>query len=488
MKRIKYIALATLIAGMSSCSHGWLDVEPSTSVETETSIKSLREIEFTLNGTYNLMHNSDTYSGRLMFYADVTGDDMQAVDVTKRTARYYRFDFNKDSNPSTHWAYLYKIINNCNTVINQIGDIQILEKEYALRDDLLGQAYAIRGLAYFDLVRLFGYPYKKDSGASLGVPIILEHLSHDAKPKRATVAECYTQFIDDLKKGCDLMNDKFKKGKMTRWAAMTLLSRAYLYKGEDALALQTAEEAIKGAEKARYKLWLNEDYASVWGVESSDKAPGEVLFEIVNETTESPGKESMGYLNHYDGYADMCITASFYNLLKQDPDDARLDVLTFYKSKSGARMAFINKFQPQENEAIEDGNIPLVRLSETYLIAAEAAVKVGDNDKAVKYLDPIVNRANPEKTVVGETITVDRVKLERRKELFGEGHRMYDAVRDGGTLTRKDEKVSDKKINVEHFELLDGPYGWDYYKIVLPIPTREKKANPNMEQNPGYGD
>ena len=48
---------------------------------------------------------------------------------------------------------------------------------------------------------------------------------------------------------------------------------------------------------------------------------------------------------------------------------------------------------------MEDSNIPVLRLSELYLIAAEAAAKLNNNDKAVKYLDAIVSRANPEKTV-----------------------------------------------------------------------------------------
>ena len=64
---------------------------------------------------------------------------------------------------------------------------------------------------------------------------------------------------------------------------------------------------------------------------------------------------------------------------------------------------------------MEDSNIPVLRLSELYLIAAEAAVKLNNNDKAVKYLDAIVSRANPEKTVQGKTVTLDDVLLERRK-------------------------------------------------------------------------
>lgn len=87
-----------------------------------------------------------------------------------------------------------------------------------------------------------------------------------------------------------------KKGKISKWATLTLLSRAYLYMGKNSEALQAAEEAIKGSEANKYQLWNTEEYPTVWGTEASEANPGEILFEIVNTTTESPGNESMGYL------------------------------------------------------------------------------------------------------------------------------------------------------------------------------------------------
>ena len=83
-----------------------------------------------------------------------------------------------------------------------------------------------------------------------------------------------------------------------------------------------------------------------------------------------------------------------------------------------------------------------------------------------------MKRANPDNTVVGQTITLERVLNERRKELVAEGHRMYDVIRNGLTVERKDVKDS----NLSNF-----------YMIVLPIPKKEMDANPNMEQNPEYG-
>lgn len=348
----------------------------------------------------------------MIYYGDATGDDMQAVSSTKRCANYYRFNWTKDSGPSTHWSILYSIITSCNVILNKIDDIPFDEDETDYRNDLKGQALAIRGLAYFDLTRIFGYPYTKDNGASMGVPIILEETDRFNKPSRATVAQCYERITKDLDDAWPLLSEEFNKGKINRWAAMTLLSRAYLYMDKAPEALDMAEKAIKGAESNGYALWTNEEYPTAWSNDASATHPGEVLFEIVNETTDSPGKESMGYLSSKDGYDDICITVSFYHLLLQDPDDVRLKLLVF----DGSKYAYVNKYQPQEGENITDANIPLVRLSEAYLNAAEAAVKTNDNDKAIAYLNPIVQRANPNNSVAEEQITLDRVLTERRKE------------------------------------------------------------------------
>ena len=463
----------------TSCGDDWLNLEPSTSVETTTSIKILSDVEFTLNGIYSDMQSSDAYSGRLVYYGDVRGDDMQAVSLTKRTGDYYNYGHTKDNGPTSHWSSLYSFIQNTNLILNAIDGIDATgEEEY--RDDLKGQALTIRAMALFDLTRIFGYPYTKDNGASLGVPIVKELSGIDSKPSRNTVAECYAQVISDLTTAIPLLSGDFNKGKLNKWAAMSLLSRVYLYKGDNENALAMAEAAIEGAEGEGWELWSHDDYARAWAEDATSIAPGEILFEIVNTTTDSPGKDSMGYLNSKSGYDDMCITSSFYDFLLQDPDDVRLELLSF----DGTKYAYVFKYQPQEGESITDANIPLLRLSETYLNAAEAAVKLGDNSKAIKYLDPIVSRANPNKTVEGMSLTLEDVLNERRKELVAEGHRMYDVIRNGMTVERFDVK-NDKIAKTKHFSS-NMEFNWDFYRIVLPIPKAEIDANPNMEQNPGY--
>ncbi|MEG1616259.1 MAG: RagB/SusD family nutrient uptake outer membrane protein [Bacteroidales bacterium] len=482
MKALKYIFLSTLLLTASSCGDNWLDLDPSTSVETNQSLSKLKDFEFTLNGIYSSMQDAYSYSGRMTYYGDVTGDDIQAYSATKRTGSYYLFKYNKDNAPSTFWRTSYAIIRNCNIILTKIDEVKTEDTAY--RDDLKGQALALRALAMFDLTRLYGYPYLKDNGASWGPAIIKTVSEIDSKPARNTVAECYAEIISDLTSSVGLLSGKFNKGKINRWGAMTLLSRVYLYKGDHVNALRVAEEGISGAESSNYALWSTEAYPTAWSNDFNAAAPGEVLFEIVNLSVDSPGKESMGYLCSSTGYKDMILTSSFVKLMLEDPADVRNKA---YKIVS--KRAYVNKYQPQQNENDADANIPILRLSELYLNAAEAAVKSEDNNKAVHYLDAIVRRANPENTVVGSEVTLERVLTERRKELFGEGHRLYDAMRNNLRIERIDEKVS-VVSSTKHLSMSDDckSFDWNYYKIILPIPKFEMDTNPNMreQQNPGY--
>ena len=230
MKAIKYFIIGIILIASSSCGNDWLNLDPSTEIDTETSINKLSDIEFTLNGIYSKMQNAYAYSGRLVYYGDVTGDDMQACSNTKRTGNYYMFNFTKDTNESTHWSYLYAIIQNCNIILVNIDKLTIDEGEESRRDDLKGQALTLRGLAMFDLLRFFCYPYTKDNGASMGVPIVKDLSNINSKPARSTVAQCYEEVITDLDNATKLLGEKFNKGKVNKWAAYALLSRAYLYR------------------------------------------------------------------------------------------------------------------------------------------------------------------------------------------------------------------------------------------------------------------
>ncbi|MBQ0151005.1 MAG: RagB/SusD family nutrient uptake outer membrane protein [Bacteroidales bacterium] len=480
-------AIASAVLLMCSCGNDWLDLEPSTSISTDSSINAMQDCNASLNGIYSVMQNAYAYSGRLVYYGDAAGDDMQAYKVTSRTGDAYLFGYTASNVKTSYWEYPYALISACNTILNQVDKIETGDED--LRKYYKGQALALRGMFLFDLTRLFGYPYKKDNGASLGVPIITEVLDKDAKPSRNTVAQCYTQIIKDIKDGAELMNTKtgnaFHKGWINRPAALSLLSRVYLYHGDDALALSAAKDAMSAAKANKFALWTNSEYASAWGADVDESAPGETLFEIINLTDDSPGKEALGYLYDDYGYYDIMCTSSFYELLSSDSKDVRNSIAPI--SSKRTKRVFIKKYAPQGSEIIQDANIRLLRLSETYLNAAEAAMKTGDKKLAAEYLNAIVTRANPAKSVSEDEITLERIMTERRLELVGEGHRFFDALRDGGYVERRD--VSIKAISsTKHLVMSDEKkkFNWNYDHCVLPIPISEIDANNNIDQNPGY--
>lgn len=463
--RNKYItAFAILLTiATSSCSDSWLDVAPTTSVETERAIENTTDADYALNGIYNTMQSYEYYGARMMYYGDVTGEDAQAYSNTKRCADFYMFQYNKDKVPSSFWKYPYKVIRLANNILAAKPD--------ALTDDIVGQALALRALALFDVTKVYGSPYTKDAGKSWGGVILLQSSKYDVKPRRSTVAECYTQILADLTKAVQILENKAKPGKLNQAAAKVLLARVYLYKGDFDNALKTAEDAISSAEKIGYRLWKNEEYLAGW----KDKMDIEVLFKIVNTATDNAGNESLGGLYHDKGYKDIILSDDYLTLMKADTKDIRYALIEgkYFRKYLGNGT----------DEDFRSSDIPVFRLSEAYLIASEAAIRqtTPDNDKAIKYLDAIVKRGNPTKSVSG-TITLAQILTERRKELMGEGHRFFDAMRNGLLIERKG------KSHLSALTPAARSYDWNYFKTVLPVPKSEMDANENMrdQQNSGY--
>ncbi|MDH5825339.1 RagB/SusD family nutrient uptake outer membrane protein [Sphingobacterium faecium] len=471
----------TLLVG---CGDQWLEkAQPSTSTESSEAIKSARDANYALNGIYDIMRGHEYYGARMTYYGDVTGEDMLSNGDTKRAAKYYLFDLNKDNTPSSLWYQPYRVLRNTNGVLAYVAGLPQEDLSDELKD-IKGQALSLRAMAHFDLVKVFGAPYTEDNGASLGIPIEIEKHISTNKPVRNTVKEVYVQIVEDLENAVKLLSAAKKNGKINKFAASQLLARAYLYMGENQKALTQASQLIQDAQggqtslKGQYQLWTNDEYASVWSKDYTN----EVLFQLSIVKTESgPGKEGMGYLLWRNGYNDIILSDDYMNLLANDPKDVRNTIITKYSSKN-VDYYYLDKYpgNTSDGENPEFADIPVLRLSEAYLIAAEAAVKLSDNANALKYLNAIVTRANPEKTVSG-VVSLTRVMEERRRELVGEGHRLFDALRNNMRIERKGNAHVSPLLRAE-----TKSFDRTYFKTLMAIPQREIDANINIIQNDGY--
>ncbi|RZT96955.1 SusD-like starch-binding protein associating with outer membrane [Ancylomarina subtilis] len=492
MKNKFIYALVGLGLFNASCSESWLDENPSDKLSSEGSVQNVSQAQYAVDGIYNQMTDDEYYNGDYICNFDVMADDMR-VTQSGRLDTYYDYSFYTESSDATMWERPYEALKNTAALMAVIDDIAVEgDDEIAARNDIKGQALALRGLIHFDLVKTFGKAYTHAGGpAALGVPIVTDVVQFDAKPARNTVEEVYTQVISDLKEGISLLKKDVNLGHINKAAAQAILARVYLYKGDMANALTYAEEVINNS---GIKLMPRDKYISEWAANGMSES----LFELVNSSEDTGGGyETVGYLSDPNGYGQFAASDDFIAKLQAAPYDVRSQLLAkdeLSSDEKGDRMGRILKFPGKPDQPAYTTNTRVIRLSEVYLIAAEAALGT-DKTKAANYLNAVIERAYPTEdvldtdgttilfnhltdipTVTAANITLSSVLEERRLELVSEGHRFFDLVRNNMTIVR----------GSDYWGTLNKTIEMSFHKIVQPIPRIELDANPNMKQNPGY--
>ena len=468
MKRryINLVLAGILSTGMlSSCSEDFLDKEPYTEVKTTDALLTDTDVLTALNGTYSGMHTIDLYGRSIPLLGDLLADNTYVS--AKNAGRYLEFEgyfFTRNSGNITNmWSDAYTVILRANNIINSQQSEDSDQEKVA---QYKGEAYAIRALMYFELVKFFSEPYTADPG-DLGVPIVLES-DITAEPTRNTIGEVYEQIQSDLSQAYSLMNSFSNSGRFSKYAARALQAKVNLYMGEGHYdkALEYAEDVIKNS---GFSLVKYPDVVDYWSNPITSTNKGETLFEVIATETDNLGTNELGYIYHQDGYGDVLTTADVYDLYSDD--DARKDlIIVGARGTTDVPAYIVNKYS---NVSGDRDDKKVLRMSEVYLIAAEAAYRLGNEVKALEYLNDLVEQRDPTLvyTSTGAQLLEDII-LERRKELAFEGDRLH-------TLDRLNRDITDRP---------DGPAVVEFsnFMRVFPIPQAELVANKNITQNPGW--
>lgn len=472
----KYILILWIALLSISCGEGFLNESPSASIPAGSDFSAF-DIQKLVNGIYASIASASYYGAPMFYYGDVKGDDMQAW-TNSRTPFYMYIYEQTANNPNSGglWGQPWYVIRNANNVLDAIKKSTQIDPESDEIRDYKGHALATRALAHFDLLRIYGYPYAKDQGASLGIPLV-DHVidAKEVPPIRSTVAQSFDFIINDLQTAIPLLSTAKNNGQMNAYAARALLARVYLYCEKNKEAFETARDLIEEIKSnGQYQLASHDKYIEQFSLES--KFDSESLYEVAFSATDNLGRDGLAYLIHWWGYYATVVTKDFIDVLNEDPDDVRWGIVG-----NGGGCYYLTKYPGAEYDLPSyENNYVVFRLSEVYLIAAEAGLKAGRTYRsaALGYLNDIVSRANPGKSVSDAEFDLDRVLKERRKELIGEGHRYFDALRNGKTMSR-----SGGWHLTNH-----GPdeMNWDNHKCVLPLPKEQFQMNPKMQQNPGY--
>lgn len=498
---------AILAASLSSCVNDWLDVAPSDGTDADAALTSSSDLAAARTGMYKALKGNsslvDYYGQQFFVYGDVhAGDDYQYNNLggSNRASFYYDMNYqtaseftSSTSSSNVAWKSPYIVIGRANRIIAAAegGALSDAAEAKATIDQYAAEAKVLRALAHFDLVRIYGKPYTEDQGASLGVPLVTEVLESNAKPARSTVAEVYTQVVKDLTEAIssNALATETEPGYVSVWGAKAILSRVYLNMGDYANALSVAEDIIKNSGAA---LWTRDQYFKAWDASTPNES--EFLFRLnVAGSKDNNDLNGIGNLQQRDGYKEMVATKKFVDMLTSDPKDVRNDMFLPAKAEKevavyGTNKVFLNKLRGQGGNLRNVTIVPIIRLSEVYLTAAECAFRNNDKTKAVEYLNDLVkNRTTTEASLATvDNITLERILIERRKELIGEGQRYFDALRNNETITRytsEADKGWHKTLSKDAQS-----FNRDYFKAIAAIPQAEINANPNIKQNTGYGE
>jgi len=481
MKRILNIkialALLPFFTAFYACNDSLVQY-PNDQLVTETAITNLDGANAALYGVYDVFQNYHYYGCDMITYGDVRGEDMQSVDRNgSRALGFYTFNNRTPDNVrSTLWSTPYSALNRVNSLITAFDEGRVADISDADKNNILGQAYALRALLHFDICRLFGAPYAKDK-TQPGAVIADKIITAAEKPTRSSVEDTYNFIVGDLKTAMTMLSEakSITNGYINYWAAEALLGRVYMYMGNWDDAYSLSADVI---EHGPYKLISTADYIASFAADFNSESVFDVAntsTDNVNSGTSDAPRESIGSVASPAGYAELIVTTAFIDLLNEEPTDIRFGFLK--PDKTGA-LGYFAKYPGRSGDYMVN-NIHVVRLSEVYLNAAEAALRKSAKDQtnADKYLYAIRSRAIPGATQV--TATTDNVLKERRKELVGEGHRFYDIMRLGLTVTRTGGR---QFLNIDEGITV----GWDNYLCVLPIPRNELDVNPTIGQTDGY--
>lgn len=474
-KNIIFLGLLAMVLSFTACED-FLYQEPRLNQTTELTLSTYDGLQKATLGAYTPLYSTSWYGRDFVVTADLKGGNAK---ISPLNSGRFRTEYLWNNTPTAShglWTNAYNLISRVNNVINVIEDgFEEPGVEQSEIDRLNAECKFLRGLAYFDLARLFCQPYSYEGPSDeYGLPVVLQ--SEIGTPGRDDLGTVYTQIEEDLlaaEAGLPEVSPNGgtdPKGWATKYAAQALLARLYLYMEDWDNAASYATEVI---DNFPGRLYTPEEYTTwdeggAWGT----NAGVEVIFEVFGaEGNSSHGNwDVISYIMNPGGYGDVGASLDVKDLYEDD--DVRDDL--FVNTADYPNDYWTLKYPGKAPDGnLREDNIVVLRLAEMYLIRAEATLNgAATSMSADDDLNAIRSqRGASELSGAG----LSAVYEERRLELCYEGHRLFDLARTGRDLERTD---FDGAVN-QNVPFPD-------YKWAMPIPQGEIDANENMVQNPGY--
>ena len=460
MKYFKFnYILMLLLAGMLVSCKDFLDIKPY----GKTIPKTTEEYAAIINdmlGAVDGNLNSTTQSQNLFFNNEWVSlfeqycDNLETNLTEYPLGSYLSYYIGQlDNNSSLYYSY-YQMIARCNIILDNYTDGRDTQEGR----DLVGTAYAIRGMAYYQLLRLYCEPIGL-SKTSLGVPLTLQ-FDMEERPVRSTIQQTIAQIESDFKLAmeCNIQNEMYRFDNITLTACM---ARLYFWSNRWNEAKTLAAKVLEA-----HPLLADADYVKM--MTANEGLEGNMIFR-----SDRLPKSSNSTLNSYLKARPASIR--LLKLYKEGQDDVRYSIFFDTKRKN--------------NKVFFAG----IRSAEMALIVMESDYHMGNTADALNLLNDFrakrisncasytLNTLPPvdENDIVkcdclGNPLTplLYAILCERRKELYLEGDRFFELKRNGCP-----------EFWVVHNGLKYTNYSYMY---TLPIPAHDIILNPKLIQNEGY--
>jgi hypothetical protein len=472
----KYMLLLGIFAAtvLASCKKLVQVSAPATSLNSENVYSTDATAIAAVTAIYAIMSNGSPYTPTILGISSVAGLSADELTLYSGAANpplslYYTNNLNNNMQ-FDFWTQIYSTVYLVNGAMEGLNSSRSLTP--AVKQQLLGEVAFDRAFCYFYLTSLYG-----------DVPLVLtSNSANNAILARTPQAEVWTQIIGDLHNAvaslspiyvdATLLNATPQRVRPTKWAALALLGRAYLYNGNwtgadsaatavignsglysldspDSVFLMNSNEAIWQLQPVLQGYDVPDVYAFILPATGPNSTPNKVYLNESLVTTFEPND-----LRRQDWVDSIIVGGTTYYYPYKYKNDSVNGPITEYET--------------------------VLRLGEQYLIRAEAeAYSSIGTAAAIADLDTIRSRAGlpPYSGATDQTSVLNAIFHERRVELFTEwGHRWLDLKR---------TNTANTVMGADGACMAKGGT-WNTNAQLYPVPLYDLQTDPNLVQNAGY--
>lgn len=430
MKKILLLSYLIPLFTLSSCE-SWFDISPKSELKADDLFKNSQGFRDALIGCYGTMATSDLYGGQLtMTYMDVLAQYYSTASTANNNFEYaYAYNYTEaeeETRKDNIWKNEYNVIANLNSLLGRIDEQKgiFATGEYEL---FKGEALGLRAYIHLDLLRLFAASPAMENGRNRKAIAYVDRYTNELF-ERLTTEEVLNRIVADLEDARALLAEVDPYG--PKHAAYDLTALAGVWKGREYRMNYYAVTALL----ARILLYRDAAGDKTKAYNYAVEVINSSLFPLVSGS-DLTSQDKNGFIQEnifaleYRGLKDEMVDKFFYaanaspnclsinnsTINKIFPASLNLDYRRQWWVETSGSYNLVSKYSYSER-------VPLLKVSEMYLIATETAPTLVEANEFFYQLQ--YHRGLPETELTAENLQTTLL-AEYAKEFLGEGQLFY---------------------------------------------------------------